>query len=195
MADDSTSRLYRLFADLVGYPTPALAGQALETAAGVGVAQAAALLYEFHSFVEQASPARLEELYTGTFDLQAVCYPYVGYHLFGDSYKRGMFMAQLNAGYRERGFSAGKELPDHVAVILRFLATVHAAERSGATVPAAERSGASVPEDGFSQALLQEGLIPALDTMVKAFGGQSDNPYAGVIRALLLVLRGTDDQG
>ena len=195
MAGDSTSRLYRLFADLVGYPTPALAGQALETAAGVEVAQAAALLHEFHSFVEQASPARLEELYTGTFDLQAVCYPYVGYHLFGESYKRGMFMAQLSAGYRERGFSAGKELPDHVAVILRFLATVHAAERSGATVPAAERSGASVPEDGFSQALLQEGLIPALDTMVKAFGGQSDNPYAGVIRALLLVLRGTDDQG
>ncbi len=125
--------------------------------------------HEFHSFVEQASPARLEELYTGTFDLQAACYPYVGYHLFGDSYKRGMFMAQLNAGYRERGFSAGSELPDHVAVVLRFLATA--------------------PGDEFSQALLHEGLIPALDTMARAFDDQSDNPYAGVIRALLLVLQ------
>jgi len=174
MTHDTIGHLYCLFADLLGYPTPALAGQAQEAAAGAGVAQAAALLHEFHSFVEQASPARLEELYTGTFDLQAVCYPYVGYHLFGDSYKRGMFMAQLNAGYRERGFSAEKELPDHVAVILRFLATA--------------------PEDRFGQALLQEGLIPALDTMVKAFGDQSDSPYGGAIRALLLVLRGPDDQ-
>jgi nitrate reductase molybdenum cofactor assembly chaperone len=210
MADDSTSHLYRLFADLLGYPTPALAGQAQEAAAGAGVAQATALLHGFYSFVEQASPARLEELYTGTFDLQAVCYPYVGYHLFGDSYKRGMFMAQLNAGYLERGFSAGKELPDHVAVILRFLASVHAdpplhahprqgtREGTEASVPeasvpeaersGAERSGATAQEDGFSQALLHEGLIPALDTMVKALGDQSDNPYAGVIRALLLVL-------
>jgi nitrate reductase delta subunit len=184
MAGDSTSRLYRLFADLVGYPTPALAGQALETAAGVGVAQAAALLHEFHSFVEQASPARLEELYTGTFDLQAVCYPYVGYHLFGDSYKRGMFMAQLNAGYREKGFSTGKELPDHVAVILRFLASV----------PEAERNGTTAPDDEFGQALLGEGLIPALNKMARAFDDQSDNPYAGVLRALLLVLHSPSDQ-
>jgi nitrate reductase delta subunit len=184
MADDSNSHLYRLFADLLEYPSPALTSQAQAAAAGAGMGQAAALLTEFYSFVEQASPARLEELYTGTFDLQAVCYPYVGYHLFGDNYKRGMFMAQLNAGYRERGFSAGKELPDHVAVILRFLAPV----------PEAERSGASVSENEFSQGLLHEGLIPAVDTMVKAFGNQSDNPYAGVIRALLLVLRGPDDQ-
>jgi len=174
MADDSNSHLYRLFADLLEYPSPALTSQVQAAAVGAGIAQAAALLTEFYSFVEQASPARLEELYTGTFDLQAVCYPYVGYHLFGDNYKRGMFMAQLNAGYRERGFSAGKELPDHAAVILRFLA--------------------SASEDEFGQGLLHEGLIPAVDTMVKAFGDQSDNPYAGVIHALLLVLRGPDDQ-
>ncbi len=140
-----------------------------------GIAQAAALLTEFCSFVEQASPARLEELYTGTFDLQAVCYPYVGYHLFGDSYKRGMFMAQLNAGYRERGFSAGNELPDHVAVILRFLAS----GPGGRVQPGAARRRAD----------------PGRWTRwLKAFGDQSDNPYAGVIRALLLVLRGPDDQ-
>ena len=174
MDKEKTGHLYRLFADLLGYPTPALARQAQEAAACAGTGQAATLLTGFCSFVEQTPPARLEELYTGTFDLQAVCYPYVGYRLFGDNYKRGMLMARLNAGYRERGFSAGKELPDHVAVILRFLA--------------------SVSEDEFSQGLLHDGLIPAVDTMVKAFGDQSDNPYAGVIHALLLVLRGPDDQ-
>ena len=174
MAQDTAGHLYRLFADLLEYPTPALARQAQEAAAGTGMAPAAALLHEFRSFVEQASPAHLEELYTGAFDLQAVCYPYAGYHLFGDSYKRGMFMAQLNAGYRENGFSAGNELPDHVAVILRFLA--------------------KDPGDEFGQVLLHEGLIPAVDTMARAFDDQSDNPYAGVLRALQLVLRGQSDQ-
>ena len=172
MAQDTTGDLHRLFADLLDYPTPALARQAQKCGELVRPAAAATLLDEFCSRVEHTSPARLEELYTGTFDLQAVCYPYVGYHLFGESYKRGLFMAHLNAGYQERGFSAGNELPDHVAVILRFLALA--------------------PADDFSQTLLHEGLIPALDTMAQAFGDQSDNPYAGVIRALLLMLRDPD---
>ena len=173
MAHDTTGHLYRLFADLLDYPSPALARQAHEATAGAATAQSDALLSQFCTFVEQASPARLEELYTGTFDLQAVCYPYVGYHLFGDSYKRSMFMAQLNGGYRDRGFSPGNELPDHVAVILRFLATA--------------------PGDPFSQALLHDGLIPALEAMVGAFDDHSDNPYAGVLRALLLALKDPDD--
>ena len=172
MAQDTTGDLYRLFAGLLEYPTPALAWQAQECGELVWPAAAAALLDQFRTHVEHAAPAHLEELYTGTFDLQAVCYPYVGYHLFGESYKRGMFMAQLNAGYRERAFSAENELPDHVGVILRFLALA--------------------PADDFSQALLHEGLIPALDMMAQAFGDQSDNPYAGVIRALLLMLRDPD---
>ena len=178
MAQNTTSHLYRLFADLLEYPTPALARQAQEcgellrsTLCPVPGAspQAAALLERFRCFAEQTQTTRLEELYTGTFDLQAVCYPYVGYHLFGESYRRGMFMAQLNEGYRERGFSAGNDLPDHVAVVLRFLALS--------------------TDDDFSQVLLREGLTPTVDKMAQAFGDQGDNPYGGVIRALLLALK------
>jgi nitrate reductase delta subunit len=102
--------------------------------------------------------------------MQAVCYPYVGYHLFGESYKRGAFLARLNEGYRAHGFSAKKEQPDHVPVILRFLA---------------------LGEKGdFSEALLREGLIPALDKMADTFGDNGGNPYGEVIRALLLLLQG-----
>jgi nitrate reductase delta subunit len=174
MACDTTGDLYRLFADLLDYPSPALARQAQQAVAAMGTGQAAALLRGFCDLTAKASPAQMEELYTNTFDVQAACYPYVGYHLFGDSYKRGMFMAQLNAGYREKGFSTGKELPDHVAVILRFLSTA--------------------PDDEFGQALLCEGLIPAVDTMARAFDEHSDNPYAGVLRALVLVLHSPSDQ-
>jgi nitrate reductase molybdenum cofactor assembly chaperone NarJ/NarW len=195
MVPDRAGRLLQLFAPLLEYPTPALGrqaqecgellqttlcpvpghrtglrtGQAASSTASAVRSQAAALLDRFRLFVEGAQASRLEELYTATFDLQAVCSPYVGYHLFGESYKRGMFMARLKQGYREWGFSAGNELPDHVAAVLRFLA---------------------LATDGdFSQTLLGEGLIPALSKMDQAFGDPSDNPYAGVIRALLLLLR------
>lgn len=169
--------VYERFADLLDYPTAGLFQQAKACAILTAEAspEATSLLRHFCDLVEQAPLPRLEEIYTSTFDLQVVCYPYVGYHLFGESYKRGMFMAQLNQGYRERGFSAGNELPDHVAVVLRFLA--------------------SATDDDFSRALLCEGLIPAVDKMGGAFDDPSRNPYAGVIRALSLVLSGKMERG
>ena len=117
----------------------------------------------------------MEEMYTRTFDLQAVCSPYVGFHLFGESYKRGIFMARLNKGYCERGFSAGSELPDNVAVVLRFLALGN--------------------EDEFSRALLSDGLRPTLAKMAQALPSPSDNPYSEVINALSLVLGVGDKTG
>ena len=186
MAEGAVSAIYQLFARMFEYPTPALPREARKcvevlaascalpaSAEGqgsrrAGRAEAAALVERFSDSLEETPLPRLEELYTSTFDMQPVCYPYVGYHLFGESYKRGMFMAQLNKGYRERGFSAGTELPDHVAVVLRFLA--------------------SGMDGDFGQALLSEGLVPALLKMEQAFGESSANPYADVIRALLYLL-------
>jgi nitrate reductase delta subunit len=196
MAEGAASAIYQLFARMLEYPTLALPREArkcLELLAAPctgpasadgqvwpppGRAEAAARVKRFAGYLEETPLARLEELYTSTFDMQPVCYPYVGYHLLGESYKRGMFMAQLNEGYHERGFSSGTELPDHVAVVLRFLA--------------------SGTDGDFGQALLREGLVPALVRMEQAFGESSANPYADVIRALLLVLDapvGSDQKG
>jgi nitrate reductase delta subunit len=169
--DQTIHRLYRLFADILEYPTPDLARRAKECADLLPAVnpEAAALLDGFCTFVEGMPLDRLEELYTSTFDLQVVCYPYVGYQLFGESYKRGAFLARLNEGYRARDFSAGNELPDHLPVILRFLALGGMGE--------------------FGQTLVGEGVIPAVDRMAQSFGENGDNPYSGVIQALLLVLR------
>lgn len=63
----------------------------------------------------------LEEIYTHTFCLTPHCIPYVSTHLFGEeSFQRTEFMCRLKEVYQQRNFSAGKELPDHIAVILRF---------------------------------------------------------------------------
>jgi nitrate reductase delta subunit len=162
---------YQLFAELFEYPTPSLAGRARACAEETETInpQAAAFMNLFCAGVEGMSLSRLEEIYTSTFDLKPNCYPYVGYHLFGESYKRGIFMARLNQEYNARGFAVGNELPDHLGVVLRFLAL------DGDTQ--------------FGTILLQEGLVPALDEMAGAFGERSNNPFEGLIRALLLVLR------
>jgi nitrate reductase molybdenum cofactor assembly chaperone NarJ/NarW len=71
-----------------------------------------------------------EELYTGTFELSPACVPYISIHLFGEeNFKRGEFMAALHARYAELGFHPGQELPDHLAVLLRFAAATDDIER------------------------------------------------------------------
>jgi nitrate reductase delta subunit len=174
MLKDSTGRLFDLFADLLEYPaftTPLKAGLCYEQLQ-MRQSEAGRLLESFYHHVDQRTTDQMQELYTGTFDMQPVCYPYVGYHLFGESYKRGAFMAHLNEAYRSSSFSAGKELPDHICVILRFLGQDEGKRR-----------------DDFGRVLLREGLTPALEKMTQALRQQPDNPYTGVVSALLLVLR------
>jgi nitrate reductase assembly molybdenum cofactor insertion protein NarJ len=124
-------------------------------------------LKSFCDFVQQVQLKIVQEIYTQTFDLQGFCNPYVGQYLFGESYKRSWFMARLNQGYREHGFSSGIELPDHLAVILRFLALGI--------------------EDEFCMVLKTEGAIPAVEKMLKLFDDNDENPYKQVLMALTLV--------
>ena len=83
-------RLYGLFAQLLEYPrgNVAEAARACEALLAREHAEAARLVAEFSVVAESAPPGRLEELYSATFDLNAICHLYVGYHLFGESYKR-----------------------------------------------------------------------------------------------------------
>lgn len=166
---------YRLFADILDYPTPALASRIEELLplASVADGEIARLLCRFREFIEESSPERWEELYTGTFDLQPLCCPYVGYQLFGEEYRRGMFMAKLREHYRSCGFTDGEELPDHICVILRFLACVE-------------------PGD-VERDLVTECLVPALEKMI-ASTAATMNPYCDVLHALLLQLAGYPGQ-
>jgi nitrate reductase delta subunit len=71
-----------------------------------------------------------EELYTAVFDIMPACVPYVGIHLFGEeNYRRGAFMAALSQRFEQARFNPGRELPDHIAVLLRFAAMAEEDER------------------------------------------------------------------
>jgi nitrate reductase delta subunit len=171
MEDRNIRPICSLFAEILDYPKQDLLSRVEECAGLLSSVsnEAQAQLDRFRAFVEETSPGRMEEIYTSTFDLQMVCYPYAGYHLFGESYKRGIFMARLKEDYRARGFAIqGNELPDHLSVLLRFLAFLE--------------------EDELSRSLLDDCLIPVLSQMEQVFS-DNDNPYGEVIRSLSALLR------
>lgn len=175
MVQTIDSELYRLFARLLDYPQPGMEGLVRQAIIKLqsDSPRAAEMLSGFQQFVKQVPQAQVEELYTKTFEVQGVCYPYIGHQLFGETYKRSWFMARLNQEYRLWSFPIGQELPDHISVVLNFLALGIQYE--------------------FSQTLLKEALVPAMEKMVDEFGQDEENPYHLVIRAILHVLRGDDN--
>lgn len=141
-------RMLGLFADILDYPEPGLARKAVEceTLLDAVAPEAATLLGDFRGFAEESPLGRLEEVYSGFFDLNPVCHPYLGYQLFGENYKRSSFLIGLKERYRAEAFHAStNEIPDRLSIVLRFLA--HSADDEGA------------------DALVREGLMPALKRM------------------------------
>lgn len=78
-------------------------------------------LSAFADEVEMKKVGELEEIYNHTFCLMPLCVPYVSVHLFAEeSFQRTAFMCLLKEAYQKEAFSEGQELPDHLAVLLRF---------------------------------------------------------------------------
>jgi nitrate reductase molybdenum cofactor assembly chaperone NarJ/NarW len=160
---------YPLFAQIMDYPSPGLAAtltEAINQFQPVNP-EAARRLRDCKAQCEHLGLVRLEELYTSTFDLQADCSLYAGYHLFGEDWRRNLFLAELMGRFQAAGFSCGNELPDHFAVLLRFLSVQTSREEESA--------------------LRDDCLIPAA-VKVAARLGPTGSPYRAAFEALLLCL-------
>ncbi|MCX6548427.1 MAG: hypothetical protein NTW40_10380 [Acidobacteria bacterium] len=60
----------------------------------------------------------MAELYTRSFDLNPDCVLEIGWHLFGESYKRGQFLAMMRHHLRENEVEVGQDLPDYLPALL-----------------------------------------------------------------------------
>lgn len=195
---------FQLFADLLDYPGEGLLAELREREDGVSALspEAWALLAEFRALVQTVPLGRLQEIYSGIFDLAPDCCPYVGHHLFGESYKRSVFLVELKKRYRDGRFDSGEELPDHLAVMLRFLGMCESASAvreliEEAMLPAVSHmlgeQGGPAHDDARPHAELEGGgaPLPAVpeDAPPAPRSGSGDHPYRGVLRALQLVLR------
>jgi len=167
--------VFDLLADVLEYPGPEIAVQAEVCLSALGIVggQARGHFNGFREFCLKNQLCRLEELYTETFDLQAICCPYVGFHLFGDDRARGMFMVKLKEHYLKEDYPVNGELPDHISIMLRYLSI---AVRSDET-----------------RDLISYCLIPAAKKMIPLFK-DSRNPYQGVLKATLKALETERDR-
>lgn len=163
----SAARLPAAFADILEYPDKrwteninALTSSVLKDADVVGP------FSEFYLKTRDMSLIQLQELYAQTFDLNPNCALEIGYHLFGEDYKRGAFLANLRE--TENPFDLGQEeqLPDYLPVLLRLL--VH------------------LNDDDLRGSLAAYCLIPGLEKIITAF--KDENPYLGLIRSVRAAL-------
>jgi nitrate reductase delta subunit len=163
--------LCRHFAALLSYPQGDTndAARACQALLAEHNLPAAAELERFCEFVEGQAASRVEEIFTATFDLQPVCYPYVGYQLFGESKQRALFLVKIQECYRNHGYVTGGELSDHLSEVLRFLATAQ--------------------DTTAREELVNDGLLPALAKIVQGME-DGEHPYGDVLRALQGFLSG-----
>jgi len=161
--------IYQRLADLLEYPDERWTATVSSAYGSVTDSEAFA---KFIASTDDISLSELQELYTRTFDLSPVCALDIGYHLFGENYKRGVFLANLSE--TESPFDLGQEhqLPDYLPVLLRLLT--------------------KLDDDELRGALIRECMIPALGKMLKAFG-ESDNPYQHLIAGVNEVLKSEVD--
>lgn len=112
---------------LLGYPDEAL-GERLPLLREVAAGLPAALGSPHLRFVDHASttpPLDLAAHYVETFDHRRRCCLYLTYYAHGDTRKRGLALLAFKNVYRGAGLElAADELPDHLAVVLEFAATV-----------------------------------------------------------------------
>jgi nitrate reductase molybdenum cofactor assembly chaperone len=121
---------YTKLAGLFSYPDARFAGSVREIQLFLDEActEASEELREFTRFASQASLVEMEELYTRSFDVQAVTTIDLGYVLFGDDYKRGELLVNLSKEHSQADVDCGSELPDHLPNVLRLLPAMQEGE-------------------------------------------------------------------
>lgn len=82
--------------------------------------EVSAVLEPFTDFITMRSLDQVQELYTRTFEVQAITTLDVGYLLFGDDYKRAELLVNLSREHTKAGNDCGFELADHLPNVIRL---------------------------------------------------------------------------
>lgn len=160
-------QIYESFADLLEYPEAKWSAQ-LQSCRRLVVAENADLAIDFLRFYKNVAGftlSGLQELYTQTFDLNPVCTLEVGYHLFGENYKRGELLASLRETESPYAIGQERQLPDYLPVLLRLIVRL--------------------TDEELRSSLISECILPALTKMNDELS-KGANPY----RDLLKTVRG-----
>ncbi len=125
----------------------------------------------FAGFAAASSLAELQEEYVATFDFNPATTPYLGHHLFGDNQKKGGYMIMLKQEFERCGYTpAGTELPDHLSVVLGFLA--HLARQEG---------------QGTRQQFIAECVLPGVERLHASFAARQNSHWDVLVETARLL--------
>lgn len=125
---------YAVLADVFDYPREGFP-QKVRTVRAQVAARWPKAACELDRFIELlpetdlvADLVRMQELFIRSFDVQAITTLDIGYVLFGDDYKRGQLLSNLNREHIAAKVDCGHELADHLPNVLRLLARLEDTE-------------------------------------------------------------------
>jgi nitrate reductase assembly molybdenum cofactor insertion protein NarJ len=146
---------YELISGLFIYPqnnSYAKHGEAACNHFAVTIPEAAEIMKPFLEFVAGSSVQEIQELFLRSFDVQAITTLDIGFTLFGEDYKRGQLLVNLNREHREAGNDCHTELSDHLPNVLRLLP--------------------KMKDEVMRNEIALRLLIPAVEKMISEFDGK-----------------------
>ena len=119
------------------------------------------MLEPFRTFVANSEFTELEELFTRTFDMNPQTCLEVGWHLYGEDYKRGELLVNMRQALAQYHLPESEELPDHMSHCLLLLARME-------------------PEE--APIFVDEYLLPALEKILESL--KPENPFTDLLEVL-----------
>lgn len=160
---------YKLLAELFRYPSDDLKAYSEKWREVISLYDAplSDKLDLFITHINERPLAFQQEYYISTFDVQAMCFLDIGYVLYGEDYKRGVFLVNIKKEQIKAENDCGSELPDHLPNILTLLPKIADAD--------------------LAEELIYSLLIPALHELILKFRDAS-NIYKGLLEILVRIM-------
>ena len=108
------------------------------------------MLQPFTDVISNVSKYELEDLYLRSFEVQSITTLDIGYVVFGDDYKRGELLVNLNKEHQTYGIDCGDELVDNLSNVLKLINVIEDSE--------------------LLSDLINKIVAPALTKMIQGFG-------------------------
>jgi len=142
---------YKLFAPLLGYPQESIfeETQVCVDFLKENYPETVDVFEYFSNYIKETSLWQIEEVFTKTFHIQAICYLDLGYVMFGEDYKRGDFLSNMKVEQANANNDCGDELADNMTSILTLFP--------------------KIKDSDFAETLATRIVIPSLKNMIKEF--------------------------
>ncbi|GAB1450220.1 hypothetical protein MASR2M47_02760 [Draconibacterium sp.] len=160
---------YTVLAEMFRYPTKGM-DTYCETWRSIIIKydpELALKLEPFITHIQEREVSFQQEYYIRTFDVQAVCFLDLGYIIYGEDYKRGVFLVNIKKEQDKACNDCGCELADHLPNILTLLPKLE--------------------DTKMAEELVYSLLIPALHEMIAKFRSTA-NFYKELLEILVAIM-------